>query len=260
MARIIRWHLDTAYQNYNYLLIDSKSAEAVVVDPFDAAKTEEKLAAQHAHLVGILITHAHGDHCCGVAGLLKQHQVPVYAHKSNARALPYMTHGLEDGDNLDLTEEIKGQALATPGHISGHMTYYFPDLGAVFAGDTLFNAGAGNVRHPSASVDELYDSLQKLKTLPDHTVLHSGHDYFINNVRFSRTIVDDPYYDILLETLAAQTHEGRKVATLGEEKRYNLFLKTDDQAVQAALAQICGQKLGDSRETFRALRQQRDKW
>jgi hydroxyacylglutathione hydrolase len=260
MLEVLRWHLDNAYGNYNYLVFDSITKKAVTIDPFDAQVIDSQLSKNGLDLVGVLITHEHGDHYYGLADLLKEHEVPVYAHSSNLKKIDGITHAIDDGDALELSETISCDVIYTPGHIQGHVSFYFPTIQSLFCGDTIFNAGVGNVKHKSADVKALYHSVHKLKQLPGNTKIYSGHDYFITNLKFSKSIFSYEKYDQLIDFLSAQNSQSRTVSTIDDEKDYNLFFNTGHDGLRLKLEEQLGKKLSSEEEVFIALRHLRDKW
>ncbi|GIW42202.1 MAG: glyoxalase II [Candidatus Binatia bacterium] len=199
-------------QNFVYLIGDPETREAAVVDPaWDVDTILRVLEADDMTLRHALVTHFHpdhlggnlmGHHIQGAAELLDRDQkVKVYIHKSEA---PYVRRiaGLSDSDlvRVESGDEIRvGNVpvlfLHTPGHTPGSQCFLVGNR--LVSGDTLFIGSCGRVDLPGSDPAALYDSLvNKLKRLPDDTVLYPGHDY-----------ADRPY------------------STLGEEKRRNPFLR-----------------------------------
>lgn len=261
MLEVSRWHLDTVYSNYNYLVFDSETREALAVDPFDASVLEQKLQQKHLKLIAVLITHEHLDHYYGLSDVLTKHpHITVYAHVSNKNKIAGVTHFLSGGDKVNVNEKLVFETIYTPGHINGHISAYFPAINSLFCGDTLFNAGAGNVKHKSADVEKLYQSIETLKQLPESVKIYSGHDYFIRNVEFSKSVLPDKQYDQLLEVLSGQTPDSRSVATLKDELEYNLFLNSDKESVKERVQRKLEKPLTSSLEVFKGLRHLRDQW
>lgn len=260
MLKVIRWHLDNAYANYNYLVIDSVTNQAVSVDPFDAEVVAQKLEQHQVNLQAILITHEHGDHYYGLSSLLKCHDVPVYAHSSTKGKISGVTDFVADGDQIKFSDNMQFNCIYTPGHIKGHVSFYLPEVNALFCGDTIFNAGVGNVRHHSANVSALFDSIQKLKSLPEQTKIYSGHDYFITNLKFSKEICDEEKYNQMIDKLSYETSDTRTVSTIGDELTHNLFFNTHSLDLKRQLEEKMGIELPTQLEVFKALRSMRDNW
>lgn len=178
--------------NYVYLVGDSQTREAVVVDPaWDIPAIFDQLEQDGMTLVGALVTHYHPDHIGGdmmgqsipgVSQLLARQGVKVYIHKEEE---PYVraTIGLQASDTVavdgETTIEVGKQPIRfihTPGHTPGSQCFLVGDN--LVSGDTLFIGSCGRVDLPGSNPSDLYYSLTtKLKKLPDHTVLLPGHAY-----------------------------------------------------------------------------------
>jgi hydroxyacylglutathione hydrolase len=126
--------------------------------------------------------------------------------------------------------------IETPGHTSGHISYFFDADRLAFVGDTLFSIGCGRVIEGTPQM--MWASLMKLRALPDDTRIYCGHEYTEANIRFALTI--EPGNPDLL---ARADEARRQVAagqptiptTIGDEKRANVFLRADVPAVAAAV-------------------------
>ena len=129
----------------------------------------------------ILCTHAHDDHVRVAPALRERVTAPVFLHPED-RPLWELTHSDELWD-VDLYDgqriEVAGttlRVLHTPGHAPGGVCFYAEDLGCVFTGDTLFQGGPGATGRSFSDADVLAASIEaKLLTLPDDTVVHTGH-------------------------------------------------------------------------------------
>lgn len=180
-------------QNYVYLLADPETREAVVIDAaWDIDRLMEVVEADGLKLKAALVTHFHPDHLGGNfmgrhidgAAELLQRNVPikVYIHKQEAGYVGRLT-GLSTSDLVltDGTEElflgkIPLRFLHTPGHTPGSQCFLID--GNLVSGDTLFIGGCGRVDLPGSDPAQMYDSLvNKLRALPDETVLYPGHNY-----------------------------------------------------------------------------------
>ena len=76
--------------------------------------------------------------------------------------------------------------IETPGHTAGHISYWFKQDKLAFVGDTLFSVGCGRVIEGTPEM--MWNSLLKLRKLPDDTRVYCGHEYTAANVRFALTI------------------------------------------------------------------------
>jgi hydroxyacylglutathione hydrolase len=118
--------------------------------------------------------------------------------------------------------------LETPGHTAGHISYVFGADKLAFVGDTLFSIGCGRVIEGTPEM--MWQSLLKLRALPDDTRIYCGHEYTQANIRFAKTI--EPANAALgaraqeVDKLVA-AHKPTIPSTMGEEKAANPFLRAD---------------------------------
>ena len=122
---------------------------------------------------------------------------------------------------------------ATP---PGHISYFFPADKLAFVGDTLFSIGCGRVIEGNAEM--MWQSLLKLRALPDDTRFYCGHEYTDANIRFAKTV--EPNNAALAGArgrgeAAARRRQATIPATIGAEKAANPFLRADDPEVAKSL-------------------------
>lgn len=181
-----------AMRNFVYLIGDSTTREALVVDPaWDVAGIVDAAAADDLRITGALVTHWHPDHVGGpmmghdvqgLAQLMATCPVPVHVHKNEAHWVKMMT-GLSDADLVrhDSGDRVRVgsidvECLHTPGHTEGSQCFRCGN--ALIAGDTLFLEGCGRTDLPGGDPETLWRSLhERLASLPGDTVLYPGHDY-----------------------------------------------------------------------------------
>ncbi len=165
--------------NYIYIIGNSQTQEAVVVDP--AWDTNAiRLAAEEANLniVGALITHGHPDHINGIDDLLTTHDIPIYVSKHEASFYKPITENLKEVSDMDSINlgEIQIDFLHTPGHTPGSQCFLLH--GNLVSGDTLFLDGCGRCDLPGGDLDTMLDTLaNRLCKLPDSTIIFPGHNY-----------------------------------------------------------------------------------
>ena len=151
--------------------------------------------------------------------------------------------------------------LDIPGHPAGHIAYV--GHGAVFCGDTLFNAGAGNC-HNGGHPDELYKTFdQQLAKLPNSTLIYPGHDYIENNLRFTLDREpDNKSARKMLDKLAGQDPNKAYVSTLEVEGEINTFFRLTSPTVIAKLRESFPDlpEKPDQRTVFLKLRELRNSW
>jgi hydroxyacylglutathione hydrolase len=188
----------------------------------------------------------------------------VLAHAAAASRIGDVDRGLGKGDVVRVGRTVEIECLDTPGHTMAHICL----LGrgehpALFCGDTLFNAGAGNC-HNGGHPQQLYETfVTQLARLPEETRVFPGHEYLARNLEFTLDREpDNAQAQTLLDTARQQPPESIKITTLGEEKRINTFFRLQSPTVIARLREafpdIGGQP--DARTVFLRLRELRNKW
>ena len=250
-------HLFTCLSdNFGVLLHDPATGATASIDAPEAAPVEAALKATGWKLTDILVTHHHGDHTAGIPELKKKHQCRVVAPRNEATRISDVDETIGEGGKVKVGS-LEGRVLDTPGHTAGHIVYVFDADKLLFAGDTLFSIGCGRVIEGSA--EQMWDSLVKLRALPDDTTFFCGHEYTQANIRFARTIEPDN------KALAARAKEvdalraaGKPTipATIGEEKQANCFLRADVPAVAAAVG-LAGKQPA---EVFAEIRARKNKF
>lgn len=212
--------------NYVWLIYDESHKTAVVVDPGDATTVLQVLEEKKLSLKTILITHFHNDHIGGIEELKSKFHCEVFAPQKEAAHISNVDKFLQEGDTVSLLNNIvKAQVLETPGHTLGSICYYIPDLKVIFTGDTLFSLGCGRLFEGSPAM--MYQSLNRLATLPDETMVYCAHEYTLDNGRFAISVF--PNYQPLKNRLEQvkqlrQNHLPTLPISLGEEKKTNPFL------------------------------------
>jgi hydroxyacylglutathione hydrolase len=253
-----------AYRNYNYLVACGETGEALAIDPLDHEKTLAAARRNGWQITQILNTHEHHDHTGGNAAVVAATGAKVIAHHRAGGKIAGMDRGVQAGDVVKVGRSVELECLDTPGHTMCHICLRARgDRPALFSGDTLFNAGAGNC-HNGGNVDDLYTSfVDQLATLPDDTLVYPGHDYLENNLRF--TLDREPDNAAAPALLASATgHDPAQahVTTLGEEKTINTFLRLSSPSVIAALRAAFPElpEQPDAKTVFTKLRELRNRW
>lgn len=179
MKKIILTQIPVGHmQNFAYVLVDSASKKAAVVDPgWDAEKIVSVLEEAGADLSAVWLTHTHFDHVKALPGILAYKKVPVYVHPLEREMLKTENadvQDLSDGLHLKLGES---QVIChhTPGHSPGMICFEGEDF--LITGDMLFIDACGRVDLPGSSPEDMQKSLEKLRTLSDELIVYPGHDY-----------------------------------------------------------------------------------
>jgi hydroxyacylglutathione hydrolase len=151
----------------------------------------------------------------------------VVAPRGEKQPIAHVDEKVGEGDAVKVGG-LTGRVIDTPGHTAGHISYFFPADKLVFVGDTLFSIGCGRVIEGTPEM--MWQSLLKLRGLPDDTQFFCGHEYTDANIRFAKTIEPDN------KALAARADEVKRLlaagkatipAAIGAEKAENPFLRAD---------------------------------
>jgi hydroxyacylglutathione hydrolase len=217
------------------LLHDPESGATAAIDAPEAGPVEAALKTKGWRLTDILVTHHHADHTDGIPELKANHRCRVVAPHAEAARIPLVDETVRENDKVRVGG-LEANVIETPGHTAGHISYVFPADKLAFVGDTLFSIGCGRVIEGTPEM--MWQSLLKLRGLPDDTRIYCGHEYTVANVRFARTI------EPANAALAARAKEVEKLvaakmptipSTLGEEKAANPFLRADVPEVAKSL-------------------------
>ncbi len=147
-----------AYRNFNYLLACPETGEALAIDPLDYEKCLSRAKEKGWEITQILNTHEHGDHTGGNHSVIEATGAKLLAHENAQGKIDGIDQGLKAGDVVKVGKLVELLALDTPGHTMSHICLLSKtDTPALFSGDTLFNAGAGNC-HGGGHPEELYET------------------------------------------------------------------------------------------------------
>jgi hydroxyacylglutathione hydrolase len=253
-----------ALRNFHYLIACAETGEALAVDPLEWRMCLDAARRRGWEITQILNTHEHGDHTGGNAGMKAATGAPVLAHAGAAARIGGVDRGLSKGDVIKVGRTVELECLDTPGHTLSHVCLLaHGEEPALFSGDTLFNAGAGNC-YNGGDPERLFETFAtQLARLPDTTRVYPGHEYLSRNLEF--TLDREPGNRdaaTLLEGVKGRRAEDVPVTTLGEEKRVNTFFRLQNPAVIARLREVFPE-LGeqpDARTVFVKLRELRNRW
>ncbi|MDR0274786.1 MAG: hydroxyacylglutathione hydrolase [Burkholderiaceae bacterium] len=239
--------------NYIWLLQDG--AQALAVDPGEAAPALHALRARSLVLTSILVTHHHADHTGGVAQLRAATGAQVFGPATEPVPQPFT--GVAGGSTVRALG-LSLQVIGVPGHTAGHVAYFCPDAGGsplLFCGDTLFSGGCGRLFEGTPA--QMLASLDRLAALPDNTQVCCAHEYTLANLRFARAVEpDNPTLLAYEQHCAALRAQGLPTlpARLETERAINPFLRTRQPAVAQAVRAHSGCP-DDEVAVFAALRQ-----
>jgi hydroxyacylglutathione hydrolase len=241
--------------NFGYLIHDAATKATASIDAPEAAAVIKALEREGWTLTDILVTHHHHDHVGGVPELKQKYGCRVFGPHDKTTKIANVDLRVGNGDVVKVGN-LLARVLETPGHTLDHISYVFDNDKALFAADTLFSIGCGRVfegNHPM-----MWDSLLKLRALPDDFKLYCGHEYTASNVKFALTVdSDNPALKARAEQVTRLRAENKPTipVLLGEEKKANVFLRADDPQVAAKLHM----KGASAAEVFGELRERKNK-
>ncbi len=252
------------WRNFNYLIACPDSGEALAIDPLDHEKCLGLAKQRGWDITQVLNTHEHGDHIGGNQAVIAATGARLLAHENAVDKIDGIDVALKAGDVIKVGPALELEALDTPGHTMSHICLLSrSDTPALFCGDTLFNAGAGNC-HGGGHPNELYMTFaSQLAGLPDDTLIYPGHDYIVNNLEF--TLDREPnnaQAADLLQEIGQQDPNDPLVTSIALEKEINTFFRLNNPEIIEKLREARSDLSAhpDEREIFVALRELRNKW
>ncbi len=252
------------YRNFNYLIACGETGEALAIDPLDAEKCLAAARDAGWEITQILNTHEHHDHTGGNAAVVAATGAKILAHKNAGDKIEGVSRGLSAGDIIKVGKTVELEALDTPGHTMCHICLRsHTEQPALFSGDTLFNAGAGNC-HNGGNVADMYKTFaEQLDKLPESTLIYPGHDYIENNLKF--TLSREPENQDareMLGRLGGQDPARAYVSTMTVERKINTFFRLKNPHVIAKLRESFPDLPDnpDPRTVFTKLRELRNNW
>jgi hydroxyacylglutathione hydrolase len=242
--------------NYGVLLHDPDSGATASIDAPDADAVGQALQGRDWRLTHIFVTHKHADHIGGIPALAAAYDIEVTGPEKSAAETGLYDIKVRDGDRFSFAG-VEFRVIATPGHTLDHISYYLPSEEAAFVADAIFALGCGRVIEGTHAM--MWDSLKRLRELPEETLLYCGHEYTLANGRFAITV--EPGNQALRARFAeVEDLRGRDEPTLpttvAAEKATNPFLRADVPALMKAV----GMPNADPAEVFAEIRTRKDKF
>ena len=253
-----------AYRNFNYIVACPETGEALAIDPLDHEKCLAAAKNNGWSITQILNTHEHGDHIGGNGPMVEATGAKILAHRNGKDRIPNMDLGLNAGDIVNVGHSVELECLDTPGHTMSHVCLLSrTEQPALFCGDTLFNAGAGNC-HNGGHPNELFETfVTQLANLPDNTMVYPGHDYISNNLAFTLDREpDNENAKLLIDSVERQDPNQAMVTTLSQEKKINTFFRLHSPTVIKRLLESFPDlpEDPDPKMVFLKLRELRNSW
>jgi len=224
--------------NYSYLIIDEKKDIACVVDPSESNPIIEYLENHKIKLKFILNTHHHYDHVGGNQKLKEKYGASVVGYRGDKERIPEIDILLKDQETW-MYENFEAKIIHIPGHTLGHICFYFHKQESIFTGDTLFSLGCGRIFEGTYS--QMFDSLMKLKELPQNTKVYCGHEYTKKNSDFCLTHdVNNENLKTKIYDIDAKLKSGLPTipTTIKDELECNIFLRSNNVATFSKLRDL----------------------
>lgn len=221
--------------NYAWLLRDQESGALAIVDPADAEPCIAAIEAEGGKLDLILLTHHHDDHIAGTDLVRERFGAQVVGAEKDRHRLPKLDRAVREGDSVKLGVSTL-EVIETPGHTTGHISFFCPQGDILICADTLFSLGCGRLLEGTAA--DMFASLRKLAALPGDPLVCCGHEYTQSNARFALHV--DPENQALrrraaeVDRLRAQG-QPTVPSRLRDELEENPFLRAADVATFADL-------------------------
>ena len=214
--------------NYSYLIIDESNKTASVIDPSEAKPIINFIEKENINLKYILNTHHHYDHIGGNKDLKKKYNSVVIGYKDDASRIPGIDILLNNNQTWK-ADNFEAKIMHIPGHTTGHISFHFFKEKLIFTGDTLFSLGCGKIFE--GTYQDMFDSLNQIKKLPQDTKIYCGHEYTLQNSKFC--IKHDPE-NLNLKNKIVEIKKKLEnniptiPSTLKEENECNIFLRAKD--------------------------------
>ena len=240
--------------NYSYLIKDNLTNTVAIIDPSEFKPCDDIINKKYKKLDLILNTHHHFDHVGGNTELKKKYNSKILGFAEDEKRIPEIDILLKDGQEFKIGS-LNFKTIFIPGHTSGHIAFFSEEEKVVFTGDTLFSLGCGRVFE--GTYKQMFDSINKIKSLPIDTKIYCGHEYTNSNLIFCLKF--NPNNNFLKEkekVIKAKTQNDEPTipTTIGDEIQTNIFLRYDDPDVKGAL----NLKKASDLEIFTKLRDLKD--
>jgi len=239
----------------NYIWLLETNEEVSVVDPGDAKPVLDYIDTHKKKLKDIFVTHHHFDHTAGVPELKNLISGSIFGPHNSYELIDKK---LSQGDIVS-TLGIEFEIIEVPGHTLDHIAFHNQENNILFCGDTLFAGGCGRVFE--GTFDQMFNSLNKLKRLPESTKIYCGHEYTKSNLVFSVKVEPDNV-DLVKRNSAIDkliSMNGTSLPSSIEiEKKTNPFLRCDLLSDNIQLMEKFGLTDPSEKEIFKYIREWKD--
>ena len=240
----------------NYIWLVTTNEGSIVVDPGESSKIIKLIDENKINLKGIFVTHHHYDHTDGLKDLSRKLNIDIYGPSNNINEI---NKRVKNSDHISILG-IDFKIIEVPGHTLDHIAFYSFNDGEpiLFCGDTLFAGGCGRIFE--GTYEQMFESLNKLSSLPKSTKIYCGHEYTLSNLKFAIE-ADSSNKDLIKEY--EQIKRLRNIdcpslpSTLDRELKVNPFLRYDNYLIKNKIKKEFGIS-GNGLDIFTALRKWKD--
>ena len=242
--------------NYIFIVKCLKSGVVFCIDPGDFSPIDNFLIEKGWNLDFILNTHHHFDHISGNLQLKEKYNCKIVGNKNDAARIPGIDIKVEDNQIIHIGE-IELKVIFVYGHTIGHIAYFIATDNILFSADVIFSSGCGYLFEGTAQ--QMYNSLEKIKQLPENTKIYCAHEYTLDNIEFALSI-EPNNSDLQNKLINCQELRAKNIATiptdLKNELATNPFLRTNSAEIRHNLKMIDNQDV----EVFARIRSLKDSW
>ncbi|MGH7886055.1 MAG: hydroxyacylglutathione hydrolase C-terminal domain-containing protein [Thermodesulfobacteriota bacterium] len=253
---IYRFLVEYSANNFNYIVSCDETKESIVIDPIDVITIMEIIRENNLRVNYVVNTHTHPDHIHGNNPIIKVFlESKILVHKAGQDNVSPRSETIDEGDEIKFGR-LNMKVFHTPGHCPDHLTLKIGNH--LFIGDTVFVAGCGNTRY-GGDPEILYETfVNKVANFDENLKLLVGHSYAENNLKFALSI--DPSSQAAKDKLKEVREVGERITTIGEEKKYNPFMRLDDPNIISGLKKNDPNMPDDPKSVFIKLRELRNSW
>lgn len=208
--------------NYAYILNDTQSKQTLIIDAAEPDPIISKLEELNLTPSYILTTHHHFDHVGANETLKQKYNLQIIAPEKEFSKIPAADKAARNGEIIRIGS-LEITPISAAGHTNGHLLYYIPKEKMLFTGDVLFNCCIGGLFE--GTPQEMFTSLQKIKALPNDTLIFAGHEY--TRSCLPPQAFNHPEFQLYLQKMLSREQGSAAPATLAEEKQFNPYLQAD---------------------------------
>ena len=211
----------------NYTFIIQSNDKVGLIDVGDAQPIIEYLTEYGLNPDFLFTTHHHWDHIDGIEEIKERYNPHHIAPEKDQARIPQIDQGVVEGDKINFGSEII-QVIETPGHTKNHVVFYCQNSKILFSTDTLFAMGCGRLFEGTA--EDMFTSFQKLKVLPNETIIYFGHEYTLAHAEFCHSVLPhNKEIKVRHNKIKALQEAGKPTipTTLALEKGTNIFMMAE---------------------------------